>query len=160
MRDPYPNSGPGLRQAPHTFGPLYVFTLNESVLSAFLQVPLALSVLSISLEVLSPPASVSDLQRVNMLGMRRLWWHIGMKNSLKIHKMAMFFSFFPFSAGCWFVGSAVAVFAVDCSGVWGEQIIPELQRLHIHFHGQGILVSFSLKNNMHADKVTDYQLAA
>ena len=58
------------------------------------------------------------------------------------------------------VGSAVAVFAVDCSGVWGEQIIPELQRLHIHFHGQGILVSFSLKNNMHADKVTDYQLAA
>lgn len=64
------------------------------------------------------------------------------------------------SAGCWFVGSAVAVFAVDCSGVWGEQIIPELQMLHIRFHGQGILVSFSLKNNMYADKVTDYQLAA
>lgn len=68
------------------------------VLSAFSQVPLALSVHSASLAVPSPPASVSDLQRVNMLGMRRLWWHIGMKNSLKIHKMAMFFLF---SFLCW-----------------------------------------------------------
>ena len=28
------------------------------------------------------------------------------------------------------------------------------------FHGQGFLVSFSLKDSMHADKVTDYQHAA
>lgn len=74
-----------------SFQPLYSFTLNKSVLSPFLQVPAALSVSSASSKVLLPLASVSDLQRVNMLGMRRLGWRIGVKNSLKSHKMAMFF---------------------------------------------------------------------
>lgn len=36
------------------------------------------------------------------------------------------------SAGCSsFLGSAVAVFAADCSGVCGEQIVPELPSTHI-----------------------------